>query len=225
MAQPVGKRGMTQTEYYHTFQKINDEITVNLSRDFGMKRLSGDLKAFIHKVNFKDPRERAVFEYLCDKYGIEVEQEFPLYIIERYRNQMLDRLDSMELNITRANTIYPISEYEFKRRRDYQWKAQSDCYECLQIMQKVIRRLPVNVQKQMRYVGMLDKELRLLKDWRNSDSHRLEAILMKEEKEKYKVELKARADIDAQLKVFIDTIMTDNKGTEDENKKLLTGDV
>ena len=82
-------------------------------------------------------------------------------------------------NITQANTIYPKSESEFYLRRKYQWEAIANCYQLLQAFQTAIRNLPVDVEKYMPYVKMIEEELQHLKNWKKADNKILEAIKSK----------------------------------------------
>ena len=84
MAVPKSRRTLSKVEFFYRAYKLNDAITQLLIKDFGIKRISKDLKAFTYgaKMNQQD---REGFMAYCTKYGINVETEYPLWIIEYYR--------------------------------------------------------------------------------------------------------------------------------------------
>jgi len=175
MSVPASKRGKSKTEFFHSAYKLNDEITQLLLRDFGLKTVNRDLRTFTYRAKMSD-EDRQAFMELSDKYHIDVETSYPYWLIDYYRNCMLHILEQLIANITVANTIYANSEREFYNRRHYQWLAIANCYQLLQTMQTVIRNLPVNAEKYMRYVDMINAEIDSLKEWKKSDNRILTAI-------------------------------------------------
>ena len=59
---------------------------------------------------------------------------------------------------------------EADERRLCQDRAIADCESLLQELQLVIDILPVDGEKYMRYVEMVEKEIALLKGWRKADN-------------------------------------------------------
>ncbi len=167
MSVPVNKRGKSSVEFLHTMFKLQKDLTLLFIRDFGVKPIRRDLKTFVHSARMSS-EDRESFTELCTKYHIDVESEWPLWLIEHYRTKILDILDSMESNIVRGNTIYPTAkEYEYWHniRRKYQKDAQADCYRLLRAMQNICYILPVDKEKLMPYVELIEKELEALKAW------------------------------------------------------------
>lgn len=161
MSVPEGKRGKSPTEFLHLAYKINKAITLLFVRDLGIKRVSRDLKTFTHSAKMT-PEDRGVFEELCKKYNIDVEAEYPLWLIEHYRNEVLKILTTMCENITAANSIYPSGdrmEYWFNLKQKYQRLAQANCYQLLQVFQNICYVLPTDKNKLMPYVGMIQQEI------------------------------------------------------------------
>ena len=178
MSVPESKRSKSKTEFFHSAYKLNDEITDLLLRDFGLKTISRDLNAFTYRAKMEQA-DREKFADLCSKYRVNVESAYPYWLIDYYRNCMLHVLEQLISNITVANTIYANSEKEFYDRRHYQWLAIANCYQLLQTMQTVIRNLPVDAEKYMRYVDMIKAEIDSLKEWKKSDNRILNAIKLK----------------------------------------------
>lgn len=177
MTVPAGKRNKSKMEFFHTAYKLHDSITTLLIRDFGIKSISRDLKSFTYSAKMT-PEDRANYIEMCCKYHIDVESEYPKWLIEYYRNWIMQLLRELINNITVANTIYPAEpnfEYWFNLRRQYQQLAIANCYQLLQALQAAGRILPVDYNKMMPYVDMVASEITALKDWRKSGNKMLRA--------------------------------------------------
>ena len=149
--------------------KLQREITLLFIRDLGVKSVNRDLKNFTHNARMSQ-EDRETYTALCDKYHIDAEAEWPLWLIEHYRKRMLSILDSLEDNIVTGNTIYPnTTDYEYwhNLRKKYQKLAQADCYRLLRLLQDICYVLPVDKEKIMPYVELASKELQALKNWQN----------------------------------------------------------
>lgn len=175
MSVPKGKRGLSRTEFYRKAYVLNDALTRLLIKDFGIKSITRDLNTFTRNAKMNQ-EDRTQFQTLCEKYHIDVESEYPLWLIEHYRSSIINSLDSLISNITHANTIYATTVSEFELRRNYQWRAIGDCKEVLQTLQTVIRVLPVDANKYMKYVDLINEELELLKHWKKEDNKLLAKI-------------------------------------------------
>lgn len=180
MSVPKGKRTPSKMEFFNQAYKLNYMISNLLIKDFGIKSVTKDLRAFTYAAKM-EADDRGKFLDICNKYGINVEAEYPMWLMEYYRNWILKILQDMINNITQANTIYPTTVTEFEFRRRYQWQAIGNCYQLLQAMQIAIKALPVNVNKYMPYVEEIKKELEALKHWKKSDNRLLAAIKAKQQ--------------------------------------------
>ena len=180
MSVPKGKRTPSKVEFFNQAYKLTYKISNLLIKDFGIKSVTKDLRAFTYAAKM-DTNDREVFVEICGKYGINVEAAYPLWLIEYYRTWILKLLREMINNITQANTIYPTTVTEFEFRRRYQWQAIGNCYQLLQAMQIAIKTLPVDVNKYMPYVEEIKKELEALKHWKKSDNRLLIAIKSKQQ--------------------------------------------
>lgn len=175
---PKSRRTKSQVEFFNQAYKLNDAITTLLIRDFGVKKISRDLKTFTYSAKMGE-EDRECFLEICNKYNIDVETEYPMWLIEYYRDWILKLLREMINNITQANTVYPTTLTEFEFRRKFQWMAIGNCYQLLQAMQTAIRVLPVKVDKYMIFVEMIKDELNSLKEWKKSDNRIKKAIELK----------------------------------------------
>lgn len=171
------KRAVSNLEFYHNAIELRKEITMLLLRDFGVKDKVRNVK-YLSGINHMEPEDQKALQELIEKYqsiGTIVE-EYPMWLIDKMRSSMLDLCHNLIMNITQANTIYPMSEYEYHDRRNYQNHAIGNCEQLLQEMQYIISIIPVDAQKYMRYVDMIEREIALLKGWRKSDNKILKRI-------------------------------------------------
>ncbi|MBR6045767.1 MAG: hypothetical protein IKP95_12795 [Ruminococcus sp.] len=179
MSVPLSERGISKKKYYDYALKLDDKIVGLLIRDFGLKTICKDLNVFTHKAKMNE-LDKSLFNKLCEVYHLNVETAYPYWLIDHYRTRIMKILEDLIANITTAYSIFANSEREFFDRRHYQWLAISNCEMLLQTMQCVIRQLPVDAEKYMEYVDMIQEEIELLKNWKKSENKILKAIREKE---------------------------------------------
>ena len=90
MAVPKGERGMTKTEFFAAAYKLHDEIIKLLLRDMGAKPITRDLKTFTYRAKMSEA-DRNKFNALCEKYHIDVEADFPSWLMDYYQDFYLGR--------------------------------------------------------------------------------------------------------------------------------------
>ena len=171
------KRALSELEFFHNATELRREITLLLLRDFGVKDKVRTVKS-LYGISNMEPEDTKKIQEMVEKYGMcgSIVEEYPMWLIDKMRNNVLNICHSMIMNITQANTIYPMSEEEFHDRRNFQNHAIGNCEQLLQEMQYIISIIPVDAQKYMRYVDMIEKEIALLKGWRKSDNKILKKI-------------------------------------------------
>lgn len=171
MSVPEGKRGLSGMEFYHTALKLRREIISLLLRDFGLKKKERSID-LISKMYDIAPEDETALKSIVTKYRMDssVIDEYPDWLIGEFRNTILLILRNLRLNIRMANSIYVTNKAEFDERRNCWNKAIGNCQQLLEEMQFVIETLPVDAEKYMRYVGMIDKEITLLKGVRKNDN-------------------------------------------------------
>lgn len=165
-------RSLSELEFYHNAIKLYEEISDLLLRDFGIKfKTRSVINANDRAEVLADfPYMDRVFRRLDKLEAANVVNEYPIWLIEHYREQVLQQLDELINNITDANTIYPINDHELEMRRDYQTKAIGNCEKLLQVMQRIMVALPVNANKLLPFVDHIEKEIALLKGWRKANN-------------------------------------------------------
>ena len=172
-------RDTSELEFYHNARKLRKELTQNLLRDFGVRnRENGKAKNFPDdELRVKIVQEYPKMELFFNKYTRmqeelrtrDVVSEYPYWLVFRFRDEMMDYMKGLIDNITDANTIYPTSDKELEDRRAYQTAAIGYCENMLQEFQYIMDVLPIDVNKLLRYVDMIEKEIALLKGWRKAN--------------------------------------------------------
>lgn len=159
---------------------MRTKVTNLLLRDFGSKPKIRTVEniAQTYKMSNEDAEK---YLEIASKYGITtVLDEFPYWLISDLRKSIMNCMRDMSNHITIANSIYPNSIYECDLRRQHQDLAIGQCEYLLQELQYIMTVIPLNINKLMPYVEMVEKELALLKAWRKSDNATRTRIMEKE---------------------------------------------
>lgn len=175
------KRSVSSLEFYHNAVSMRKEITSLLLRDFGVKNKVRDTVFLTKNMSEEDAK---LFKGLCEKYDFDgAIEEYPEWLIADLRKGVMNLLRNLIQNITAANSIYPVHESEYYERRKLQNAAIANCEQLLQEFQYIIDILPVNANKYLRYVDMIEKQIALLKGWRKSDNRILKRVRENQNKE------------------------------------------
>lgn len=101
-----------------------------------------------------------------------------------YRNQMhsskmrIDQLASLLTNnIRAANSIYPTDMPEYEMRREYQNMAIVACEQIVHELQRIVDIFEVDVNVYGRYIQAIDREIGLIKRWRQRDNRIKDRLL------------------------------------------------
>lgn len=133
--------------------ELHDMLLDLLSRNFGIKDLD-------HMVRVR---------YAHGKIATE---DFPYYHYQMHKYK--DRIDKLAYaltnNLRAAKSIYPTSIHEYEKRRDYQNDAIVNCEQILNDLQRVVEIFDVDVNLYGRYVKAIDREIELIKRWRQRDN-------------------------------------------------------
>jgi len=144
-------RNLSNLEFYHNARTLREEMTNFLLRDFGVRDK-------IRKYKGEDNIEVTIIE------------EYPAWLITFYRESILTLLRSLMLNITAANTIYPVTMEELAERRKFQTAAIYNCQQLLCELTHCADVLPVELNKFLPYIEKISFEIKLLKGWRKSSN-------------------------------------------------------
>jgi hypothetical protein len=155
------KRGLSKLEFYHNARKMRKELTLLTLRDFG-----------IHSRGTKFKEET----------GSQQPEGFYDELIAEFSHNIRLLLRNMMLNITAANTIFPVNETEIQERRSHQNAAIVACEQLLQELLYCEDVIPVKASKFMPYIERIEFEIKLLKGWRKSNTKIKDLINNRKEK-------------------------------------------
>ena len=133
--------------------ELHDMLIDFMQRSFGVKDL--DQLVRVRYAHGKDAKED------FSRYR---------YLMLNYKNR-IDQLASMlTSNVRAANSIYPTTLHEYEQRRDYQNPAIVNCEQLLKELQRIVEIFEVDVNLYSRYVKAIDREIGLIKKWRQRDN-------------------------------------------------------
>lgn len=174
------KRNLSDLEFYRNAIVLRKDFTILLLKDFGIKDKVRNAVAITKNMSEEDAKK---FNELVQKNSqLYVLDKYPEWLINRMRDDILNLLHSLIMNITHANSIYPVFESEYYERRNLQNCAIANCEQLLQEFQYIISIIPTDINKYLRYTDMIEREIALLKGWRKSDNRILTKIQQNSEK-------------------------------------------
>ena len=122
--------------------------------------------------------DAATFTEIAERYNMaSFIEEYPIWLIEKLRDSIWDILRTMMLNITGAYTIWATNKAEANERRICQDRAIAACESLLKELELAIDVLPIDAEKYMPYVEMIEREIALLKGWRKKDNAKNKNLL------------------------------------------------
>lgn len=164
-------RNLSSMQFYKNAIKLRKELTNWMIRDFGTTKNKKHIAQVVKDIDIED--EKKIAEIL-EKYGkgTKFQSEYPQWFISHEREVMIRLLQELVENITRANSIYVsvgnITEYEL--RRAYQDKAIGCCYVIYQELQYITSAFGTDLNYLIPILESIEKEVDLLKGWRQSDN-------------------------------------------------------
>lgn len=140
-------------------------------RNFGIKRNARSIVQVIKNIYKEDQK---VIDNIFAKYdktqNNQFQSEYPEWFINSQREHMMRILQNMMDEITSANSIYATNLSEFDERRNHQNEAIACCYKLFQEIQYIISIFNTDLNKLVPIIDMIEKEVDLLKGWRQSDN-------------------------------------------------------
>lgn len=131
-------------------RRMFDELML---RNFGVR----DLDQFV-RVRYANGKDKA--ENFQRYY----------YLMQRSKDQVSQETALITSNLRGANSIYPKTLHEYECRRDYQNNAIAHCEILIQELQHVVDIFDVDLNTYNRYVNAIDREIGLIKRWRQRDN-------------------------------------------------------
>lgn len=107
------------------------------------------------------------------------EETYAFYRYEMHNSKMrIDQLASLLTNnIRAANSIYPTDLKEYEMRREYQNMAIIACEQIVHELQRIVDIFEVDVNVYGRYIQAIDREIGLIKRWRQRDNRIKDRLL------------------------------------------------
>lgn len=132
---------------------LHDMLLDFMQRSFGVK----DLEHFV-RVRYA--------------YGKDETEDFAKYryLMNNFKNRIDQLASQLTSNVRAANSTYPTSMREYEQRRDYQNNAIINCEQILKELQRIVEIFEVDVNTYGRYVNAIDREIGLIKKWRQRDN-------------------------------------------------------
>lgn len=91
-------------------------------------------------------------------------------LMRKSKDQVNQQTALITSNVRGANTIYPRNLHEYEVRRDYQNYALAHCEILVKELQHIVEIFDVDVNTYRRYINAIDREIGLIKSWRQSDN-------------------------------------------------------
>lgn len=154
--------------------RLRKSLTFLLLRDLGVKSRTRNMTFITKPMDDNDSRQ---FKAIAEKYGIaSCIDEYPNWIIDKFRDSIWSIMRDMLINITRAYTVWPTNNMEAQTRREHMDIAIADCESLLKELELAVDVLPIDADKYMPYVEQISREISLLKGWRKSDNKRFKDL-------------------------------------------------
>lgn len=151
----VSKRTESKFEAITHSVELHDMLIDLIQRNFGVR----DIEKFV--------RTRFAYAYSTSDEDEYVKHRYLMYNFKSRVDQLSSQLTS---NVRAANSLYPTSMVEYERRREYQNNAIVNCEQLIKELQRVVEIFDVDINLYNRYVKAIDREIDLIKKWRQRDN-------------------------------------------------------
>ncbi len=133
--------------------ELHDMLIDFMQRGFGIK----DLDHFV-RVRYA--------------YGKDEVEDFSKYryLMNNFKTRIDQLASQLTSNVRAANSTYPTSMHEYEQRRSYQNNAIVNCEQIIKELQRVVEIFEVDINTYSRYVKAIDREIGLIKKWRQRDN-------------------------------------------------------
>lgn len=122
-----------------------------------------------HNFGVKDVKHVVQMRYAYGKDDIEDFQKY-YYLLATHKKNIDWMATLMTNNIRAANTLHPTTLHECDQRRDYQNAAIINCEDIKKDLMKTVETFEVNVNAYKPYIQAIDREIGLIKKWRQRDN-------------------------------------------------------
>lgn len=146
------------------------------------KRTESKFEAIIHSVELHDMLidliqrnfgVRDIEQFVRTRFAYSVEEDEYAkhrYLMHNFKSRVDQLASQLTSNVRAANSLYPTSMAEYERRREYQNNAIVNCEQLIKELQRVVEIFDVDINLYSRYVKAIDREIDLIKKWRQRDN-------------------------------------------------------
>lgn len=105
-------------------------------------------------------------------YGMDPVEDFAKYryLMTESKTQINHIATLLTCNLRAAKSLYPTSIHEYEKRRDYQNAGIVNCNQLIDQLQHVVEVFNVDLNVYGRYIKAIDREIELIKKWRQRDN-------------------------------------------------------
>ena len=164
-------RNLSEMEFYKQAIEIRKGITTWLLKDFGYKRNPKSVKQVLKHIEEEDQK---TITSIYEKYGYNpnkaFQSEYPEWFVNFERELIAEILQELVANITSANSIFAVRDFEYDLRRSYQDKAIICCFKLYQELQYIISLFGTDLNRFIPMLDTVEREVELLKGWRRADN-------------------------------------------------------
>ncbi len=155
------KRNESQFEVVVYPSRINDILIDLMKRNFGVRDLD-------HFVRMRYAR------------GLDTREDFEMYrhLMRKAKDRVSQYAALLIVNVRAANGVYPTSHEEYALRRDFQNNAIVHCNQIKSELQEVVKIFDVDVNTMKQAIEAVDREIGLIKRWRQNDNKRYKAFIV-----------------------------------------------
>ena len=172
MSVPKSKRTMSSVEFMEQAIQLRKHLTLYILSDFGVGGRKLNLTLYVQTQTCLTEEEKATVFNIIDKCeSVRFNANYPEWLVNHFRENLLTLLFNMHSNIQNANRIYVTNLSEYQMRRNFQDLAINAVYQVMQELQLLSDLLPeTKAHKLGRFISMCNREIALLKGWRKSEN-------------------------------------------------------
>ena len=149
----VSKRRESKHEALTFSSELHNLLIDLMQRDFGVKDINRVVR-------------------LRYAHGLDKKEDFEYYhqLMRQYKEQINFLAVLLTSNLSAADVLYPRTMHEYEKRRDFQNAALVNCVQIRKDLQKIVERFDVDLNVYERHSKAIDREIDLIKRWRQRDN-------------------------------------------------------
>ena len=170
MSVPIRNRSESEIDYHYDAVMVDQSLIQLALRNFGVKDKIRSVD-FYTKINKLSKEDAEKFKDIIDRnnLGSKITEEYPQWIIDYFRNKLLETSNRMAYDVEMACTLedYGITNYnEFLIRQKWQDMALGESQQVFRQLQRIMKTLPLDNNKLMPYVGEIINLQNEINNWR-----------------------------------------------------------